>query len=759
MLKRSKKIVSVILIITMVLSVFAVMPFTANAAVELNQEYVVDLKKQHYEYYDIDNNKVDVTYRLPRIIINGNDISDVNLEILQKYESEFEIAEECVNRKDSQLAYTRLDYNYYINDNILSVLIFHKYPFNSYIEYSVYNFDLSSGERLNNQDIANRLSCNYADIKNVIIDEIKASFDEVRDFVPEKTFNQLLGESVSDINLEDARLYIGENNQLIAMYRIYWVAGAGVYYHLMPVEVNYFVLKQDTNQFRHNTTSYYLNNKKYREKLYWDSLATWDSTIRIYDQMYNGATGGVCHGIALSMCYANQNLIDFNALSSGANNYWELGSIYDNNKTRFKDLVIYYHLTQLTANGGESYSVSKGGWHIKSEKERLTEFLKKLKNEAEESQKTKKPFVFSFHYNENNETGGHSVVVCGYYYNNEKNEHEIKIYDENTYPSAKYSTMKISSDFSSFTFTDANHESSGKKISDMWTKLEVYDIDKLYSGSMFDSISVVDGNVRSSSNNTTDIYVTADKKFRLTNSKGEYLEYDGENYLGNMTVYDCTLVDNLDSTYSWKITVDKSSSFIISDSENNLRVIGETNEGGFDVLSSGADEINITGQSVSVEGNNYDFDIALQTQGSKDFIRIQGDALGDSVFENNNENIDVKSDKYISSLKVTSCEFDNAQTEEVDNNINHIVIDEDNGGIVEKEILDFKFGDVNGDTEVNAKDRMMLTRYLAKWTGYENIDTNAADVNNDGVVNAKDRMILTRHLAKWKGYETLPYKD
>lgn len=32
----------------------------------------------------------------------------------------------------------------------------------------------------------------------------------------------------------------------------------------------------------------------------------------------------------------------------------------------------------------------------------------------------------------------------------------------------------------------------------------------------------------------------------------------------------------------------------------------------------------------------------------------------------------------------------------------------------------------------------------------------AADVNNDGEVNAKDRMVLTRHLAKWQGYETLP---
>lgn len=66
-------------------------------------------------------------------------------------------------------------------------------------------------------------------------------------------------------------------------------------------------------------------------------------------------------------------------------------------------------------------------------------------------------------------------------------------------------------------------------------------------------------------------------------------------------------------------------------------------------------------------------------------------------------------------------------------------------------------GDANGDGEINAKDRMTLTRYLAKWSGYENIDMTAADVNKDGAVNAKDRMILTRHLAKWQGYEALPY--
>ena len=66
-------------------------------------------------------------------------------------------------------------------------------------------------------------------------------------------------------------------------------------------------------------------------------------------------------------------------------------------------------------------------------------------------------------------------------------------------------------------------------------------------------------------------------------------------------------------------------------------------------------------------------------------------------------------------------------------------------------------GDVNGDGAVDAKDRMTITRHIAKWKGYESIDKTAADVNSDGAIDAKDRMVITRHIAKWKGYEALPY--
>ena len=69
------------------------------------------------------------------------------------------------------------------------------------------------------------------------------------------------------------------------------------------------------------------------------------------------------------------------------------------------------------------------------------------------------------------------------------------------------------------------------------------------------------------------------------------------------------------------------------------------------------------------------------------------------------------------------------------------------------------YGDVNGDGEVSAKDRIALTRHLAKWADYKNIDFINADVNADSGVNAKDRIALTRHLAKWKDYAVLPVTE
>lgn len=62
-------------------------------------------------------------------------------------------------------------------------------------------------------------------------------------------------------------------------------------------------------------------------------------------------------------------------------------------------------------------------------------------------------------------------------------------------------------------------------------------------------------------------------------------------------------------------------------------------------------------------------------------------------------------------------------------------------------------GDADGDGIVNAIDRVLLSKYLAGWSGIAEqiLDINAMDINNDSKVNAKDRVILSRYLAKWGG--------
>ena len=73
-------------------------------------------------------------------------------------------------------------------------------------------------------------------------------------------------------------------------------------------------------------------------------------------------------------------------------------------------------------------------------------------------------------------------------------------------------------------------------------------------------------------------------------------------------------------------------------------------------------------------------------------------------------------------------------------------------------VVDYLCGDVNSDGRVNNLDRVYITRYLANWNDYQNINLTAADVNADGKVNNLDKVILTRHLANWNDYASLPYK-
>lgn len=81
-----------------------------------------------------------------------------------------------------------------------------------------------------------------------------------------------------------------------------------------------------------------------------------------------------------------------------------------------------------------------------------------------------------------------------------------------------------------------------------------------------------------------------------------------------------------------------------------------------------------------------------------------------------------------------------------------------NGSTVTSDIKLSLLGDANGDGKVRIGDKAVLARFIAGWTGYENLlNKDAADINGDGDINNADLMILSRHLAGWLGYTQLEY--
>ena len=58
-------------------------------------------------------------------------------------------------------------------------------------------------------------------------------------------------------------------------------------------------------------------------------------------------------------------------------------------------------------------------------------------------------------------------------------------------------------------------------------------------------------------------------------------------------------------------------------------------------------------------------------------------------------------------------------------------------------VVDFIYGDANGDGEVNGKDVILLRRYLVEATSEI---FNGADANGDGEINGKDVILLRRFL-------------
>ena len=69
------------------------------------------------------------------------------------------------------------------------------------------------------------------------------------------------------------------------------------------------------------------------------------------------------------------------------------------------------------------------------------------------------------------------------------------------------------------------------------------------------------------------------------------------------------------------------------------------------------------------------------------------------------------------------------------------------------EVIDFVYGDANGDGVVNGRDVLLLRKYMANYdfdTGTSSVEVGVgADANGDGVVNGRDVLLLRKYMANY----------
>ena len=165
------------------------------------------------ESYSVDH--YSATCRLPKFLIDTDEIAAVNSEILNKYNSYLQKNESAQQTNRYDFLYD-IDYTYVIYDNILSLMIKNHYvPSNGYSEYSVYNIDISSASLLSRDEMMERFGVDWGLVKSSIRNQKNSSYGMKIDEA-----------NISDDNLNNTQFYIGEDKKLYAIYR--WKSGPGI---------------------------------------------------------------------------------------------------------------------------------------------------------------------------------------------------------------------------------------------------------------------------------------------------------------------------------------------------------------------------------------------------------------------------------------------------------------------------------------------------------------------------------------------------
>jgi len=156
------------------------------------------------------------SYVMPIFDIDSQDAEEINDELISAYEKALDSINAYIKEPYNDGIYT-VTYEVWLNDNILSLCVEQKLAVST--RYLVYNIDFATGKKIDNEAIAEHYGTTYSDI----FEHVKSAVDEA--FVKKfgnnthSGFEKYHQQTISDDNVSQSKLFIGNDNHLYVMYR------------------------------------------------------------------------------------------------------------------------------------------------------------------------------------------------------------------------------------------------------------------------------------------------------------------------------------------------------------------------------------------------------------------------------------------------------------------------------------------------------------------------------------------------------------
>lgn len=155
------------------------------------------------------------TYRIPEITLSGATVA--NSEIMDRFGDD-------IKEYTDYSPVISLDYEAYLNDNILSVIV--KGSYDGGNSYGLcYSFDVTSGNSLNNSTLCSATGRNYDAAVSKLTANLTAVYDSKYGSIPGNDGER--SKTLDSANINAARMYLNGSNKLMAMVDMYAAVGGG----------------------------------------------------------------------------------------------------------------------------------------------------------------------------------------------------------------------------------------------------------------------------------------------------------------------------------------------------------------------------------------------------------------------------------------------------------------------------------------------------------------------------------------------------